>query len=65
MMIFTVWITFIPLEQKKRLESHKKVFENKDLCKLIMPSEDIKILKLNQYQKSGKHYLLFIQIVNG
>ena len=30
-----------------------------------MPSEDIKILKLNQYQKSGKHYLLFIQIVNG
>ena len=38
---------------KNKLESHKKVFENKDFCKLIMPSEDIKILKLNQYQKSG------------
>ena len=29
-----------------------------------MPSEDTKILEFNQYQKSDKHHLLFIQILN-
>ena len=50
---------------KKKLESHQKVFENKDLCKLIMPSEDIKILNSINIKNLVKHYLLFIQIVNG
>ena len=28
--------------------------KNKDFCNVIMPSEDTKILKFNQYQKSDK-----------
>ena len=27
---------------EKKLESHKKVCENKDFCNVIMPSEDLK-----------------------
>ena len=56
MEIFIVWIAFISLEQraKEKLESHKKVFENKDFCYVIMPFEDTKILELNQYRKSDK-----------
>ena len=32
-------------------ESHQKVYENKYFCNVIIPSEDTKILKFNQYQK--------------
>ena len=39
---------------KNKLESHKTVCENKDVCNVIMPSEDTKILELNQYQKYDK-----------
>ena len=39
---------------KKKLESHKKLCENKDFYNQIMPSEDTKILEINQYQKSDK-----------
>ena len=39
---------------ENKRESHKKVCENKDFCNVIMPSEDTKILKYNQYQKSDK-----------
>ena len=39
---------------KNKLESHKKVCENKDCCNVIMSSEVIKILEFNQYQKSDK-----------
>ena len=34
-------------------KSHK-VCKNKDFCNIVMPSEDTKILKFNQYQKSDK-----------
>ena len=34
---------------KSKLESHKKVFENKDFCGVVMPSEDTKLLEFNQY----------------
>ena len=54
MVIFIVQIVFIPLEQKNRLESHKRVCENKDFFNVIMPSEDTKILKFSQYQKFDK-----------
>ena len=37
-----------------KLESHKNACKNKDLCNVIMPSEDTKILEFNQYQKSDK-----------
>ena len=33
---------------KNKLESHKKVFENKDFCNVIMPSEDTNILEFSQ-----------------
>ena len=39
---------------KIKLESHKRVCENKDFCNVIMPSEDTKILEFSQYQKSDK-----------
>ena len=52
MVIFIIWIVFIPIEQE--IESYKKVCENKDFCSVIMPSEDTKILEFNQYQKSDK-----------
>ena len=53
-MIFNVTIAFILLQKKKKLESHKKVCENKDFCNIIMPPENKKILEFNQYQKSAK-----------
>ena len=41
---------------EKKLQSHKKVWENKEFCYVIMPfkSTGTKILKFNQYQKSNK-----------
>ena len=47
---------------KNKLESHKKVCENKYFCNVIMLSEDTEILELNQYQNLIKHHLLFMQI---
>ena len=41
------------------VESHKKVYENKDFCDVVMPSEDTKIL---EFVNLIKHHLLFIQI---
>ena len=51
---FIVWIAFILLQPKKKIELHGKVSENKFFCNVIMPSEDTKILELEQYQKSDK-----------
>ena len=39
---------------ENKLESHKKVFENKDFCNIIVSFEDTKILEFIQYQKSDK-----------
>ena len=38
--------------KKTQLESHTKVCQNKDLCNVVMLSEDTKILEYNQYQNS-------------
>ena len=40
--------------RKKKLESQKKVCENKDICNTVMPSEDTKVLEFDQYQKHEK-----------
>ena len=40
------------IRTKNKLESHKKVFENKGFCNVIMISEDTKILEFNQDEKS-------------
>ena len=53
-MIFIVQFAFILSQQKKKIELHKKVCENKDFCNVILPFEDTKILEFNQYQKSDK-----------
>ena len=53
-MIFIAWIVFIRLEQKIKLESQKKLCENKDFYGAVMFSEDTKILEFNQYRKSDK-----------
>ena len=39
---------------EKNLVSHKKLRENKEFCKIIMLSEDTKILELVPHQKSDK-----------
>ena len=39
---------------KNKLESRKKVFENKHFCNVIMHSKDTEILEFNQYKKSDK-----------
>ena len=39
---------------ENKLKSHPKVGENKDFRNTVMPSEDTKILKFNQCQKSNK-----------
>ena len=53
MVMFIVWIVFIPLEQKK-IKSHKNICENKSFCNVIMPSEGTEILQYNLSQKSDK-----------
>ena len=35
---------------KNKLESHKKLCENKNFCDVAMPPEDTKVLEFNQYQ---------------
>ena len=51
---FCCWKCLHSFRTKNKLESHKKVCENKDFCNIIMPSEDTKILEFNQYQKFDK-----------
>ena len=60
--IFIVWVVFITLKRKnkKKIESHKKVCENKDFCNVIIPFKDIKMLEICQYQKSDEASLLFM-----
>ena len=47
LVIFIVWIVFIRLEQKTKLESHQKVCGNKFFCGVVMPSKDTNILDFN------------------
>ena len=53
-MTFIVWTDLIPLQQKNKLGSYKRVCENRELCNTIMPSEETKKLEFNQYQKPDK-----------
>ena len=50
---FIVSIAFILSEQKK-LQSYKRVCENKDFFLISMPSDNTKKLEFNQYQTSDK-----------
>ena len=53
MVIVVVSIVSISLDQKK-VESHKKLCENKDFCNIVMSSDNTKILEFNQYKKTDK-----------
>ena len=44
---------------KNKLESHKKVCENRNYCNLEMPNEDNKVIKYNQGKKSIKYPFIF------
>ena len=37
----------------------------KDFCKIVMPSEDTKVLLFNQYQKSGKSPFIIYEDLEG
>ena len=37
---------------KNKLKSYECLYENKDFCNISMPSEDTKILELNEHQTS-------------
>ena len=43
-------------------ESYKTVCENKDFCDVTMTSQDTKILRFNQYQKSDKASFIFADL---
>ena len=48
---------------KNKLQSHKRVCENKDFCNMIIPSEDTKIIELNQYQKSDNApFIIYVDL---
>ena len=51
-------------QTENKLESYKKVCQNKDFCNVVMPSEDTKILESNQSQKSDKAPFVIYQILN-
>ena len=42
-------LNFFRNRRKDKLELHKKICENKDLCNIVIPSEKTKILEINQY----------------
>ena len=45
MVTFVVWIVFIHFEQKPNLNQIETVFKNKEFSKVVIPSEDSKILE--------------------
>ena len=52
-----------PFKTKNKFESHRRVCENKDFCDAIMPFEDTKILKFNQYQKFDKEpFVIYVDL---
>ena len=62
MAIFINWIFFILLVQKQ-IKSHKEVCKNISFCGIAMTSEDTKILKFNQHQKSDKISIIYASLI--
>ena len=62
MVIFVLWIAFIPLEQKINLNL-LKFCKHEDFCGVVMPSEKEIILEFNQCMKSDKmSYIIYADI---
>ena len=54
------WLNCLPsFATENKHKSHKIIFENKDFCNIVMPSENTKILEFNQYQKFDKALFIF------
>ena len=49
---------------KSKLESHKRACENTDFCNVNMPTDDTKILEINNTKNLIKHHSLFMQILS-
>ena len=48
---------------KNKLESHKKLCENKDFHNIVMPSEDTKILEFGKYCKSNETpFIIYVDL---
>ena len=48
---------------KNKLETHKKICENRDYCQVEIPNEDIKIIKCNQGEKSiGSLFIIYADL---
>ena len=47
----------------KKLESDQEICQNEDFLKILMTSEDSKILEFNQYQKSGKALFIIYAVL--
>ena len=45
---------FLAYTTKNKLETHKKLYENRDYCYVEMPNEDNEIIKYNHGEKSMK-----------
>ena len=46
--------SFYSFATENKIQSHKRVCEDKNFCSIITSSDDNKILEFNQYQKSDK-----------
>ena len=54
---------FYSFGTKNKLESHKRVCENKDVGNVVLPSGDTKVLKFNQYQKFDKPpFIIYVDL---
>ena len=48
------WLSCLHSFRTKKPHLHKKLCKNKDLCGVVMSSEETKILEFNQYYKFYK-----------
>ena len=57
---FSASTSFSFKRTKRKLESHKKICQNKDSCNVVMPSDGTLILCFNQYKKSDEAPFIII-----
>ena len=48
---------------KNKFESREKMCKKKNICNIVMPSEDTKMLEFNQYHKSDKApFIIYVDL---
>ena len=50
---------YVYFRTQNKLQSHKKLCEDKDFCDIIMPSKQTKTLEFDQNQKSNKEFTIY------